>query len=54
MPAVEELTEFTSGLCSTIANDLNIHSIDIDFRTIVYPPWLGDIPQRGDSTSENQ
>ncbi len=51
---VSRVTEFTSGLCSTIANDLNIHSIDIDFRTIVYPPWLGDIPQRGDSTSENQ
>lgn len=46
--AITMMTDLTSGICTTIADDLQAHSIDVDFRTTVYPVFF-ETPLRGDA-----
>ncbi len=43
------VTQLTSGLCSHMAEDVIEAEVDVDFRILVYPLELGDIPMRGDA-----
>ena len=46
--ALTMMTDLTSGICTTIADDLQTHSIDVDFRLTVYPVFF-ETPLRGDA-----
>ena len=46
--AIKMMTDLTSGICTTIADDLQTHSIDVDFRLTVYPVFF-ETPLRGDA-----
>lgn len=44
-----QVHEISSGLCSTMAQQILDAGVDIDFRIYVYPLHLGDTPLRGDA-----
>ena len=49
MHTVKMVNELTGGLCSQIDGDIREAGIDVDFRNLVYPPWLDEQALRGDA-----